>query len=324
MKFLRVFAFVLLIFCWSFILIDFFYVKKEKHTETEKKVISIWHVDTFEGGVGSRRGFLFKVASAFEKENPNVLIMVTNYTTEGVQNALEKGSKPDMISFGCGIEIKGAKEINIKSNQIGGKIEDKTYAIPWCKGCYVLISKNKTLPENKVLGNVIVSQGEYTQPLVCLLYNGFNAKNVKIYSPQYAYSEFICGKTNYFVGTQRDAIRLTYKNYDYSVTPLAEFNDLYQYISILSEDKNFEICKKFCTYLLSEKVQKSLDSIKMFSDKYTINYDDASYKNIQNTTHNKTLSIFSDCTNISYLQELSLKAIKGEKDAHLKIKNIIL
>lgn len=324
MRIFRVFAFILLAFCWSFIIVDIVRVKQEKVSSTEQTTLSIWQIDTFEGGVGSRRKFLFDVASKFEKKNPGVLIMVTNYTLDGVYKALEKGNKPDIISYGCGVEIDGLKELNVKTTFSGGKIGKKTFAVPWCKGCYVLISKNKNLPTDKCLDNLIVSQGEYTQPLISLMFNGYTAQNVKIYQPQYAFSEFICGKSNYFVGTQRDAVRLTYKDYNYSVYPLNEYNDLYQYLSITAEEKKLKICNQFCSFILSEEIQKTLKNIKLFSDVYKLNYEDESYINIEKTVHKKTLSTFTERQIIKELQEYSLRAILGNKDAYFKIEKIIL
>ena len=45
-----------------------------------KGIISLWQIDGFEGGSGSRKQFLLKVAREFEKKNNGVLVMVINHT----------------------------------------------------------------------------------------------------------------------------------------------------------------------------------------------------------------------------------------------------
>ena len=47
----------------------------DKTPATYNGVLSLWQIDTFEGGKGSRKQFLLSVAREFEKENQGVLIL---------------------------------------------------------------------------------------------------------------------------------------------------------------------------------------------------------------------------------------------------------
>ncbi len=325
MKYLRIIPAVFLIFCVGF---TFFYSPKSKEEQINRPshqgIISIWHIDTFEGGTGSRKSFLLNLALQFEKQNKNTLIMVSNYTIDGVKDAISKGKMPDMISYGNGVEISGLKELNIKSENVYGKVGDKTFAVPWCCGGYVLISKDKNLPQSKKLENLVVSQGEYTQPLLALNINGYLAGNIKVLSPQFAFAEFINGKSNYFVGTQRDVIRLSYKNFDYQVIPLEGYNDLYQYISITAqEDEKIKSAEKFIEFLLKDGTQKNLTKLNLFSDRVDVVYDNENLNKIQKSNFNKGISVFTKVEILKEMQELSLKAVKGDESAYTKIKNII-
>ena len=66
-------------------------------------VLVMWHVDTFEGGTGSRQDFLMKSAVEFEKQNNGVLVSVIKHTEESVHENFSRGILPDMISFGVGV-----------------------------------------------------------------------------------------------------------------------------------------------------------------------------------------------------------------------------
>ena len=102
-------------------------------------IITLWQIDGFEGGTGSRKQFLLKVARDFEKQNPGVLIMVVNHTFESVKEKLKNGERPDLISYSNGVEVSGLIEIACERATIGGYIGDKLYATAWCCGGYTLI-----------------------------------------------------------------------------------------------------------------------------------------------------------------------------------------
>ena len=45
-------------------------------------ILELWHIESFEGGVGSRAGWLKKRSTAFEKQNKGCLVNVTVLTPE--------------------------------------------------------------------------------------------------------------------------------------------------------------------------------------------------------------------------------------------------
>ena len=68
-----------------------------------KGVLNLWHVETFEGGCGSRANFLKKRAIEFESKNKGVLVSVQTYTPEQVVQKLNDGAKFDLISYSYGV-----------------------------------------------------------------------------------------------------------------------------------------------------------------------------------------------------------------------------
>ena len=100
---------------------------KENVSEEYKCILTLWHIDTFEGGVGSRKQFLHNIAKNFEKKNKGVFIMVTSYTLEGVKQQFKKGNYPDILSYGNGIEVKNLSEINSKLSFSPSNINGKKY-----------------------------------------------------------------------------------------------------------------------------------------------------------------------------------------------------
>ena len=94
--------------------------------------------------------------------------------------------------------------------------------------------------------------------------------------------EFVSGKEKYFLGTQRDIIRLNNRGFEYIAQPLKNFNDLYQYASVTATDENKRVYAcAFLDYLLTENVQKRLTEIGMFSDFYVLNYQEKDFISMQ-------------------------------------------
>ncbi len=288
-----------------------------------KGIISLWQIDGFEGGSGSRKQFLLKVARDFEKKNDGVLVMVISHTFTSAKENINKGVYPDIISFSNGVELKEMESISVKRSVAGGKLGDKIYATAWCRGGYVLI-KNQNA-KNKDSNTIIVSQKEYTQPLVALMLEGIEFDNVKSFSPLDAYVNFTLGKEEYFLGTQRDIVRLTNRDFEFECTPLTEYNDLYQYIALTSKDKVKKgIAKKFIDYLLSDKVQRNLNQISMFSPYLEVNFENENLLKMQKTTCKKTISAFTHSEILLQTKTDALEGLKGNKNAINKIKKLLI
>jgi len=292
-----------------------------------KGIITFWQIDTFEGGVSSRRQFLLKAASMYEKNNDGVLIMVTNHTLEGAENSLKNGKYPDIISFGAGLEFSGASTILTDKKFAGGMIGDKTYFVPWCRGGYTLISNPSLTEEVKPskIDKLLVSSATYTQPLIALSLENIIASDIEVKPPMDAYIKFVAGKTPYFLATQRDIHRLNNRGMEYNAVPLNNFCDLYQYASVITTDqvKNY-YANDFINFLLSERVQKKLSDIGMFSCFDQVEYTDETLFNMQKLNGFLTISAFTQKNKLLELQELSMLSAKGDLGALNKIKNILI
>ncbi len=299
--------------------------KNNTITLSYRGVLSLWHIDTFEGGVGSRRLFLNNVAKSFEKKNDGVLIMVSNYTVEGAIQNLKDGKRPDMISFGLGVDVSDLCELELEKDEAYASIGERIYATSWCRGGYVLIAKpGVSIDGHKELPSLVVSQGEYSMPMLALALEGFTVKNIKAMAPSDAYAEFISGKTPYMLGTQRDLVRLSYKNIQAEVLPLGSFCDLYQYIAVSTDDQNkISVSKEFISFLISEDNQKKLSELRLFSTKYFVEYNDGAFADMQKIKANFGVSLFTDRLKVKEIISLSQNALSGDQNALAKIKNII-
>ena len=292
-----------------------------------KGILTLWHIDTFEGGEGSRKQFLLRVAREFEKANQGVLVSVIEHTPTAVKEQFSKGIYPDLISFGNGVEIDKAKELSYSSNFSAGAINHKQYSLPWCRGGYLLISKanENTSVDSQKLDRLIVSQGEYNLPLGALLINNLTANEIIIKSPLDAYVEFVSSKESILLGTQRDVVRLRNRGIEIKTKPLSKFCDLYQNISVLTNDKNkSQLCDKFINLLMSEKTQNQLKDISMLSVNYEIDFQNEHLNSLQIQAPEKTISSFLDENALKNLQELCSKAVKGDKNAEIKFKNLLI
>lgn len=291
-----------------------------------KGILTLWHIDTFEGGVGSRKQFLLSVSREFEKANEGVLVMAVDYTAENAEKAMESGKFPDLISYGAGVKVNNLQPIETSRAESisGGGYNDETYALCWCRGGYCIIEnpdyKDTKNSENKL----IVSQGEYTNPLVAYAISGRTAQNFEILSPLNAYIKFTAGKAKYLLGTQRDVNRLILRGMDFTVRPLSEYNDLYQYVSVVSNDGvKAAYAQKFAAFLTSDSVQRKLDRIGMYSCYLSVEYDSPEMVLMQKTEFGYALSAFSTKELIDELKESASLAVKGDGEELSKIKKLI-
>ena len=238
-----------LAFSLCFALPSFF--KKEQATDY-KTVVTIWNVDTFEGGKGSRTAFLNAVAKEVEKEE-SVIFMVLSKTLEGAQMALENGEMPDLLSFGPGIRIAAS---------------NKVYC--WCMGKYALFTKRKESGRNAEPNskNTVLSLGGKNLPTIAAALSGFSG-DLRRENSLEAYVRFLNGDFAYLLGTQRDAQRLISRGVEVDATSLNDFTDLKQYITALKVE-NKKLGQVFIDCLLSERIQRKLTTIGMFSENYSI------------------------------------------------------
>ena len=221
-------------------------IVEEQTPDSRKQIVTIWNVDTFEGGKGSRSAFLNSVAKELEGEH---YFLVSSKTLEGVKYALEQGERPDLLSYGVGVEIE---------------TEHKPQC--WCMGKYALYSRSGAQPPT--VENTVVSRGGENEPLVAAALHGCSGEMKEEKSLQ-AYMDFLNGKYAYLLGTQRDAWRFQSRNVSVEATPINEYSDLRQYVVMMS-DENKELCERYINLLCSEKIQARLPEIGMFSPTYSV------------------------------------------------------
>lgn len=228
-----------------------FYPRKSVSAE-EKRIVEVWNVDTFEGGKGSRTSFLSACARRVEKKHGGVYYFVASYTLEGAQAALSEGQRPDVISFGVG--LNGFEKYALS---LGSSFAGNDRAAPWCRGKYVLFSLTDDFGEE---GATALSCGGNNLPVVAAALAGISGEEVESTE---AYVDFLAGKYRYLLGTQRDICRFSARGVTVYTKELPAYCDLYQYVSILSADKKRD-AERLLEELLSSQTQGMLSGLGMF------------------------------------------------------------
>lgn len=289
-----------------------------------KGIITLWHIDSFEGGVGSRRQFLLSASRGFEKENKGVLVMALDYTAESAETAMREGRFPDIISYGAGVNVKNLKPLFSEKSFAAGAYNGETYALPWCRGGYCMIENPEYAANKNSEIKLIVSQGETTNPLIAYALSGGRQENFEVLPPMNAYVKFVSGKVKYMIGTQRDVNRLITRGMDFTVRPLNGYNDLYQYVSVTSADETkTAYARRFVEYLLSEKVQKRLSEIGMCSCFYAVKYENPELRELQKADAETRLSAFTAREKIEELKAAGRLAATGNGEELIKIKKLL-
>ena len=289
-------------------------------------ILTLYTVDTFEGGVGSRADFLLARAGEFEKKNKGVLISVETHTPESLAARLAEGKVPDMISFGpgAGDVVLFALELS-ESGQGGGAYSGKTYAVPWCRGAYCLISKGEIPDAPK---KVIASKGAYNQPLLALLESGLTADAVEEKQPVAAYTDFLSSGDAVLLGTQRDIHRLERRGVEVQVRPLPAFSDLFQYFAVTAQSElTAAYSRRFLEHLLSGETQEKLDRIGMLPAGSTRVYrEEGHMRALEDGTRApaKTLSAFTSAAELSGISGLARAALAGDAAAKEKIRALLV
>ncbi len=326
MKIIRVIIASLIVFCTIFtITIGYKNIGQEKLKKPleYKGIITIWQIDGFEGGSGSRKQFLLSMAREFEKQNQGVLVMVINHSFTSAQQNISEGIYPDVISYSNGLDIKKMYPLGAVKFAGGGKMGQKVYTTAWCRGGYVLIKNLEAT--DKEQSQILVSQSKYTQPLLAMYMEGFEFDNIEVLSPMDAYTKFTLGKNTYLIGTQRDVVRLTNRGINFSATPLTAFNDLYQYVALTSSDANKRaFAMLFINYLLSDAVQLKLNKINMFSPYEKVPFEIEALGLMQQINKFSTISAFYTPEILCEIQTSSMLALKGNKNAINYVKKLLI
>lgn len=257
----------------------------------DKQLLTVWQIDSFEGGKGSRTAYLQNIADIYS-ENSDCYIVVTSLSYDAVRLNLDGGTVPDLISYGAGT-------CELESYFTGLK---PFYT--WCNGGYCIL----TLDSNSVFKdvtaeNTIINEGtgnlSGAAALLCGLSGADKAR------PTSAYVQLINGKYKYLLGTQRDVFRLKTRGASFSIKAVDEFNDLYQNISVTTVNQNkIKIAQDFIEFLLSQnseitKIGLMSENRKLYDDEIAM-LEGISYKNklvapVSQTTKDEINSAIINC-----------------------------
>lgn len=299
---------------------------------SQKQVLTLWHIETFEGGSANRAKYLEKVAQNFNKTQKTCFIIVKTLTENQLFLNLEQNKYADIYSFGVGSGymlssflqvLNENKEIREDIQQYS-MINDNIYAYPYMFGGYVAITrevdKNQTINQKKVK-ELVFGNNSFINPVEAMNSSSFNKiiNNDCVYnvSSYQAYCDFVEHKAKTLIGTSRDYARINNReslgtisscSYDY----LGSYTDLIQYIGI---NKNLNVAKKdlsqkFCAYLTSEQSQQLIKDIGLFGVTKNKIYDKNEYSNFENVFLNsqiKSINVFKNASEIENLKQQSLK-----------------
>lgn len=200
-------------------------------------VLTIWQIDSFEGGKGSRASYLQTVGNQCFKDS-RTYVNVVSLTSYAARQNIKDGIVPDIISYGAG------------TYGIESVIRGKTPYYTWSHGgyCFLTLDENadfSDINDKNTIINCGVDNLSGAAALICGL------QNAEVGKPTGAYVSLISGEYKYLLGTQRDIYRLITREVNFKIKPITEFNDLYQNISVTtSNSKQAECANKFIEYLL--------------------------------------------------------------------------
>ncbi len=292
------------------------YVKSMK-TEDYKALLTIWQIDSFEGGKGSRTAFLRSISLGFTKQNKGVLTLVIPHTVKSAQKAISEGKIPDIISVGaCGLDFSAyQKEMGSFSVEGGGTLNGKRYFTAWARGGYFKLSKGNG-------ESLIAYENDYNSSLIALALSSCVANNLKIMEREEALQAFIRGKNVSLIGTHRDVVRLQNRGVEFEFDVLSEFCDLYQYALITSKDNEY-YSRLFVNYLLTDGVQNKLVDISMLSTvKGGLYSDNEPFSRLERQAVKYTVSPFIDESAIKNLYALAKEVLNGQKSKEELIKHL--
>lgn len=201
--------------------------------------ISIWQIDGFEGGRGSRSQYLQNTGNKCFKNN-KVYVTVTALSADAARMNLEQGKMPDIISYSAGFY------------GIENYVNKKDFAYKsWCRGGYCFLTIDEGADFTDISAeNTVINVGKDNLSEIAAITCGIGGAQSE--EPTNAYLNLLNGNYKYLLGTQRDIFRLKTRNATFSVKPVTQFNDLYQNISILtSNNAKYDVCKRFVDYLFA-------------------------------------------------------------------------
>jgi len=243
--FVVLFAFVTSCFLFVFPALEKSVIRQT--TKTQPIILTLWHVESFEGGVGNRAEWLKKRALEFEKKYSGVYVDVVKYSPSQLAEKLLENRPFDMLSFGVGIGYDFLTRLRPIQNAPNGvfdnllrsaSVDGKYYALPYSSGGYILATRSQDVAggvdssmlksnpflyattkkigkKNIELNSVLAGCSQYCCPIFALATLAENKQNCSVYFSrevtQYgAYEKFLYGNTaTVLLGTQRDYWRIS-------------------------------------------------------------------------------------------------------------------
>lgn len=326
------------------------YTTNNSDTTTETVVLDIWHIETSEGGSGSRRAWLASTLQYIEKQHTGLYINTYTYTVDQMLTRLEEGYTCDLVSFGMGAGQYLLQYLQMYTGNLVGMsnlldscaVDGVQYAVPYMAGIYGLFGRQSDLDSlgvtdivsgalqssyNKTVGKTTTYmysvQCGYTvanNPLQALVSAGVSgvAEGVDYTMTQYiAYENFVGNKyATLLLGTQRDVYRVGNRvsqgRLDSIVYQPLPYTDLVQYMGIM-DTTNTELCIEIIEYLNCDSVQSSLSSIGMLSTTFVQPYTSNSWlveSQIMLATAT-TVSVYSDSVTVDNNRATSLALLGG-------------
>ncbi len=268
--------------------------------EDETTSISVWQIDGFEGGRGSRSKYLQSAGEACFK-NQKTYVTVTSLSADAARANLEQGTMPDIISYPAG--FYGIQNYVNK--------RDFTFK-NWCRGGYCFLSLDESADFSDISAeNTVINAGKDNLASVAAVLSGIGGAQAE--EPTNAYLNLLNGKFKYLLGTQRDVYRLKTRNAAFTLKPITVFNDLYQNISILTKNsERYNLCNAFINYLLENP---KVETLGLFCGNGKVGTDEL--KPMAEAEYENTLN--SPCGK-EYIDELKQAAETGDVN---KIKNLL-
>lgn len=283
--------------------------------DTPKKVLTIYHTDVKSGGKNSRGSFLKDVAKEYNKLQNDVFVIVELYEKSEIKNAISSGC-PDIISFGSGLfddetvfrEYCG--RVNFNDDFLSAvEVDNKIYAVPWSYNGYFLVGSGKTV---SVVGNGMLA-----------LYLSKKELDVKTCDTvEECYNAFLSSKTP-FIATNKELTKLFSRVDRGKIEPfdtqiLCGFTDMINVLGIYKNSENNLEAEAFIEYVTSEKVQRKLTRLNLFSPCIKGLYSTSPFSEFEDIPV-IALNIFDDR---DYC-ELSKNAYDGDEKAREEIERVL-
>lgn len=296
--------------------------REESPARGYQGVLRLWHVDGFEGGVGSRASFLGRVARRFEAEHEGLYLLITVHTAESAAYAIAQGDVPDMIS--CGGDNSFAADVAAPLQGLdfpAGEIGGETYGVPWCRGAYFLFTAEGDFSDVGA-ENTLLSAGRGGHPFTAAYCEGLRGDFASQMSTA-AYLSLMQGKYKYMLGTQRDYWRFQTREFAVQARALHEYGDLWQYISITGAAQNYAACLEFVSYLLSEEVQAELPRVGMLSAFHGVYAEGNALHGAEENWPSHTIGAWLNAQTLASLEDWAQSAMKGDENGAKNLEKVL-